>query len=100
MDELLDPLSITKYWHNQTPPKFSEIKQDEKFTDKYFPPNYSSLVSRNIRGEYTDIINGENNKLLLLEKYPNLKKITWKRIEEIESEIEIFAEKISLEDFS
>jgi len=100
MDELLDPLSITKYWHNQTPPKFSEIKQDEKFTDKYFPPNYSSLVSRNIRGEYTDIINGENNKLLLLEKYPNLKKITWKRIEEIESEIEIFPEKISLEDFS
>ena len=95
MEGILDPLSITKYWKNQTPPTFSLYHHEEKFTDEYFPPKYSSLVSRDKRGDFTDERNGYINMNLLLNKYPNLKNISWKRIEEIFPEITLFPQQMS-----
>ena len=76
MEGISDPLSITKYWKNQTPPTFSLYHHEEKFTDEYFPPKYSSLVSRDKRGDFTDEKNGYINMNLLLKKYPNLKNFS------------------------
>ena len=80
---IINPLKITKYWKNQTPPKLSKFqKNSSKYSDPYFPPNDSSIFSKNPSGKFTDPFNGQENYNELIEDKSN-KNLKWKRFPEV-----------------
>ena len=96
---MFDPLAITHYWKNITPPNLIEFqKQNKHFIDFSFPPNENSLLSKNLIGEYTDKINGLYYETMLNYMYEKDKHV-WKRIKDIyEGEWKLFEGKIEFED--
>ena len=64
---------VTKYYKNQKPPNNQTL-----FTDDQFPPNESSLISLDGKGNFSDLIDGKEKASLI-----KIDKITWKRASEI-----------------
>ena len=80
---IINPLKITKYWKNQIPPKLSKFQKNSfKYSDPYFPPNDSSIFSKNPSGKFNDPYNGQENYNELIEDKSN-KNLKWKRFPEV-----------------
>ena len=82
---------IHKYYLNQSPP--FETDSSSKFTDDLFPPNDSSLLSKDKKGMYLDRENGAKNVSLI-----NTTEISWKRLSDIYPENYLFEDNIDFED--
>ena len=64
---------VTKYYKNQKPPNNQTL-----FIDDQFPPDESSLISLDKKGNFTDLIDGKEKASLI-----KTDKIKWKRASEI-----------------
>ena len=74
-----------KYFKNQKALSNEEFlnfkKNNLKYTDEIFPPNYCSLMSCDNQGKFYDKINGKNKALKFIKKLKsNDKDIIWERI--------------------
>jgi len=81
--------NITKYWRDQKPPGTSG-----QFTDPEFPPNENSILAKDELGKYIDpeVIEAKSEKLT------DVKKVEWKRIDDIFPKSVIFEEFIESSD--
>ena len=100
MKNALNPLSIKKYYKDQMPPDFNQLKQNkQKFTDPYFPPTRNSFISCDENGHFIDRYKGNELYQELDRRIPGLiDRIVWKRVTEIYKKWELIEKKIELRD--
>ena len=100
MKNALNPLSIKKYYKDQMPPDFNQLKQNkQKFTDRYFPPTRNSFISCDENGHFIDRYKGNELYQELDRRIPGLiDRIVWKRVTEIYKKWELIEKKIELRD--
>ena len=73
MKNVLNPLSIKKYFKDQMPPDINQLKQSKKkFTDPYFPPHKYSFISCDKNGNFIDKLKGHENLKEFETKMPGL----------------------------
>ena len=95
MESLLN--NKIKYFKNQNPLYYEEFvnfkKNNLKYTDEIFPPNYCSLMSCDNQGKFYDKINGKDKSVKFIKKLKsNDKDINWERISNI-PEYNVFYDK-------
>ena len=100
MKNALNPLSIKKYYKDQKPPDFNQLRQNkEKFTDPFFPPSRNSFISCDQNGNFIDRLKGQELYQELDSKIPGLiNRIVWKRVTEIYKKWELIENKIEIKD--
>ena len=91
-----------KYYKDQKPLSYEEFlslkKNNLKFTDEIFPPNYCSLMSCNNKGKFYDKINGKEKATKFIKKLKSFDKdITWERISDMPEYNEIYNKNYSYE---
>ena len=100
MKNVLNPLSIKRYYKDQTPPDLNQIRNNkQKFTDPYFPPIKNTFISCNQNGHFIDKLKGQELYQDLERKVPGLiNRIVWKRATEIYKKWEIYENKVEIKD--
>ena len=93
-------ITLKKYFKDQKPPNLEElIKNNQKFTDSYFPPNNNSLVSKTNDGKFVDEVLGPQQLKDMEEENPgSSKRLQWKRVTEVHEKWELFEGKIEFND--
>ena len=91
MNQILNPLSIKKYWKNQIPPDINYLYMtNQKYTDPYFPPNRNSFISYDPSGFFIDRINGPEFLQRIENRIPGvIDRIIWKRATEFNKNWEL-----------
>ena len=100
MKNVLNPLSIKKYYKDQIPQDINVLRQKgQKFTDPYFPPHKYSFISCDRNGNYIDRINGEQALYKFENKIPGLiDRMEWRRVTDIYKKWEVIENKIEIKD--
>ena len=100
MKNVLNPLSIKKYFKDQVPPDINKLRQTrKKFTDPYFPPRNYSFISCDKNGHFIDQLKGKESLDYLEKKLPGLiNRIVWKRATEIYKKWDLVENKIEIRD--
>ena len=100
MKNVLNPLSIKKYFKDQMPPDINQLKQSKKkFTDPYFPPHKYSFISCDKNGNFIDKLKGHENLKEFETKMPGLiNRMIWVRATDVYKKWDIIENKIEIRD--